>query len=88
MLDASFPLPHGTTPVRSLAPLGMTVMARLDPLAAHREVPSMDPTPAPLIPRDGWHCLHLYYRIEYGQWQLLNTAEQRAAKIALSALVQ
>ena len=48
----------------------------------------MDPTPAPLIPQDGWHCLHLYYRIEFGQWQLLNAAEQRAAKIALSTLVQ
>ena len=60
----------------------------LDPLAAHGEVPVMDPTPAPLIPQDGWHCLHLFYRIEYGQWQLLNAAEQRAAKIALSTLVQ
>ncbi len=48
----------------------------------------MDPTPAPLIPQDGWHCLHLFYRIEYGQWQLLDTAEQLAAKIALSTLVQ
>jgi chlorite dismutase len=48
----------------------------------------MDPTPAPLIPQDGWHCLHLYYRIEYGQWQLLSAAEQRAAKVALSTLVQ
>ena len=48
----------------------------------------MDPTPAPLIPQDGWHCLHLFYRIEYGQWQLLHPAEQRAAKIALSTLVQ
>ncbi len=48
----------------------------------------MDPTPAPLIPQDGWHCLHLFYRIEYGQWQLLNSDEQRAAKIALSTLVQ
>jgi peroxiredoxin len=63
-------------------------MARLDPSDTHRETPSMDPMPAPLIPQDGWHCLHLFYRIEYGQWQLLNTAEQRAAKIALSALVQ
>jgi peroxiredoxin len=63
-------------------------MARLDPCNTHEETPSMDPTPAPLIPQDGWHCLHLYYRIEYGQWQLLNAAEQRAAKIALSALVQ
>ena len=48
----------------------------------------MDPTQAPLIPQDGWHCLHLFYRIDYGQWQLLGAAEQRAAKIALSSLVQ
>jgi hydrogen peroxide-dependent heme synthase len=48
----------------------------------------MDPTPAPLIPEAGWHCLHLFYRIEYGQWQLLNPTEQRAAKVALSQLVQ
>ena len=56
---------------------------RLDPIGSHRETPGMDPTPAPLVPQDGWHCLHLFYRIEYGQWQLLNTAEQRAAKRAL-----
>ncbi len=48
----------------------------------------MDSTPAPLIPQDGWHCLHLFYRIEYGQWQLLSAAEQLVAKIALSTLVQ
>ncbi|MGB8340211.1 MAG: hydrogen peroxide-dependent heme synthase [Chthoniobacterales bacterium] len=48
----------------------------------------MDPTPAPLIPQEGWHCLHLFYRIEYGQWQLLDPDEQREAKIALSTLVQ
>lgn len=48
----------------------------------------MDPTPAPLIPQEGWHCLHLFYHIEFGQWQLLNDEEQRAAKIALSQLVQ
>jgi peroxiredoxin len=48
----------------------------------------MDPTSAPLVPQDGWHCLHLFYRIEYGQWQLLSAAEQRAAKTALASLVQ
>ncbi|HEY1769033.1 MAG TPA: hydrogen peroxide-dependent heme synthase [Chthoniobacterales bacterium] len=48
----------------------------------------MDPTPAPLIPQEGWHCLHLFYQIEHGQWQLLSADEQRAAKIALSTLVQ
>jgi chlorite dismutase len=48
----------------------------------------MDSTSAPLIPQEGWHCLHLFYRIEYGQWQLLGADEQRAAKVALSTLVQ
>lgn len=41
-----------------------------------------------LIPEEGWHCLHLFYRIEYGQWQLLRREEQNAAKTTLSALVQ
>ena len=41
-----------------------------------------------LIPEQGWHCLHLFYRIEFGQWQLLTSEEQRAAKTRLSSLVQ
>src|SRR5881296_1745246 len=41
-----------------------------------------------LIPQEGWHCFHLYYRIEYGQWQLLSRDEQNAAKTNLSSLVQ
>src|SRR2546423_11611928 len=41
-----------------------------------------------LIPEQGWHCLHLFYRIEHGQWQLLSADEQREAKVALSLLVQ
>ena len=41
-----------------------------------------------LIPEEGWHCLHLYYRIEYGQWQLLSRDEQNAAKTNLTRLVQ
>ena len=48
----------------------------------------MDKNDAPLIPEQGWHCLHLYYRIEHGQWQLLSADEQRNAKVALSSLVQ
>ena len=42
----------------------------------------------PIIPAEGWHVLHLFYKIEYGQWQLFNDAEQRRAKTALSSLVQ
>ncbi len=41
-----------------------------------------------LIPEQGWHCLHLFYRIEFGPWQLLNLDEQRKAKVALSEIVQ
>ena len=41
-----------------------------------------------LIPEHGWHCLHLFYRIEFGQWQLLNPDEQIAAKTRLASLVQ
>jgi chlorite dismutase len=48
----------------------------------------MNENSAPLIPAQGWHCLHLFYRIEHGQWQLLSADEQREAKVALSSLVQ
>src|SRR5213080_5528746 len=41
-----------------------------------------------LVPEVGWHCMHLYYRIEYVQWQLLSREEQNAAKTNLSSLVQ
>ncbi len=41
-----------------------------------------------LIPEEGWHCLHLYYRVEQGQWQLLSREEQNAAKTSLTELVQ
>src|SRR5215510_12161161 len=41
-----------------------------------------------LVPEEGWHCLHLFYRIEYGQWQLLSRDEQNSAKTNLSSLVQ
>ncbi len=41
-----------------------------------------------LVPEQGWHCLHLYYRIEFGQWQLLSPEEQRSAKTRLATLVQ
>src|SRR5882757_10101787 len=41
-----------------------------------------------LVPEEGWHCLHLFYQVEYGQWQLLSHEEQNAAKTNLSSLVQ
>ena len=41
-----------------------------------------------LVPEEGWHCLHLFYRVEQGQWQMLNRAEQNEAKTNLASLVQ
>lgn len=43
---------------------------------------------APLIPEQGWHCLHIFYRIDHAQWQLLSPDEQRGGKVALSEIVQ
>jgi len=41
-----------------------------------------------LRPKEGWHVLHLFYRVEYGQWQLLSSEEKLIAKTNLAALVQ
>src|ERR1700747_472103 len=41
-----------------------------------------------LVPEEGWHCLHLFYRIEYGQWRMLSREEQNGAKTNLASLVQ
>ena len=41
-----------------------------------------------LVPEQGWHCVHLFYRIEHAQWQLIPAEEQRAAQTALAVLVQ
>src|SRR5207244_12448013 len=43
---------------------------------------------ATLVPEQGWHCLHLFYHFEYGQWQLLSREEQNSAKTNLATLVQ
>jgi chlorite dismutase len=47
-----------------------------------------DSTLPPLISREGWHVLHLFYRIEHGAWSLLANDEKIAAKTALAELVQ
>jgi hydrogen peroxide-dependent heme synthase len=44
-------------------------------------------TPA-LRPKEGWHVIHLFYRIDYASWSLLSSSEKLAAKTVLSSLVQ
>jgi len=41
-----------------------------------------------LIPEEGWHCLHLFYRIEHSQWQLLSRDDQNVAKTKLTKIIQ
>src|SRR6185295_9080344 len=68
---------------------GLTrVVPSLDPVPADTDTGAMSEKEATLVPEQGWHCLHLYYRIEFSQWQLFSAEEQRTAKIALSSLVQ
>ena len=47
-----------------------------------------DKTLAPIVPTEGWHVLHLFYKIEHGQWALLSPDEQRAAKTNLTEVIQ
>ncbi|MEK0445010.1 MAG: hypothetical protein RLZZ399_331 [Verrucomicrobiota bacterium] len=42
----------------------------------------------PVVPAKGWHVLHLFYRIEQGQWALLSPEERIAAKTHLTELIQ
>ena len=41
-----------------------------------------------LIPREGWHVMHLFYQIDHAQWSLFTEEEKRQAKIRLTELVQ
>lgn len=47
-----------------------------------------DQTPAPLIPAEGWHVLHLFYKVEHGAWALLGDEEQLLARTRLADLVE
>ena len=42
----------------------------------------------PLIPKEGWHVLHLFYHIDHAQWALYSEDEQRQSKVRLTELVQ
>lgn len=42
----------------------------------------------PIIPAEGWNVLHLFYRVDHGQWALLSPEEQIEAKTRMSELVQ
>lgn len=41
-----------------------------------------------VIPLQGWHVLHLFYKIEHGQWGLLAPDERIALKTQMTELIQ
>ncbi|MGL4399582.1 MAG: hydrogen peroxide-dependent heme synthase [Luteolibacter sp.] len=42
----------------------------------------------PLVPREGWHVMHLFYHVDHAQWSLYGDDEQRQSKTRLTELVQ
>jgi len=42
----------------------------------------------PIVPREGWHVLHLFYHVDHAQWALYSDDEKRQAKTRLTELVQ
>lgn len=42
----------------------------------------------PLVPKEGWHVMHLFYHVDHSAWSLLGEDEKRLAKTRLTELVQ
>ena len=61
---------------------------QLDRNSAERETMDVTDKNTTLVPEQGWHCLHLFYQVEHGQWNLLGLEDQNAAKTNLTKLVQ
>ena len=47
-----------------------------------------DKTTPPIVPTEGLHVLHLFYKVEHGQWQIFTEQEKIRAKTRLAELVQ
>lgn len=42
----------------------------------------------PIVPQEGWHVIHLFYKVEYGEWAMFGPEEQAAGRTRLSAVVE
>lgn len=42
----------------------------------------------PIVPREGWHVMHLFYHVDHSQWSLYSDEEKRQSKTRLTELVQ
>jgi chlorite dismutase len=41
-----------------------------------------------LVSAEGWHVLHLFYKVEHGQWSLLDSEDKLRARTNLSDLIE
>lgn len=41
-----------------------------------------------LVSAEGWHVIHLFYKVEHGQWSILDTEDQLRARTNLSDLIE
>ena len=49
----------------------------------------MTDKPAPkLVSAEGWHVLHLFYKVDHGQWAMLSSEEKLRARTNLSDLIE
>ncbi|HEX8296309.1 MAG TPA: hydrogen peroxide-dependent heme synthase [Chthoniobacteraceae bacterium] len=46
-----------------------------------------DKIPAPIIAAEGWHVLHLFYKVDQGTWMMFDRQEQIEARTNLTELV-
>src|SRR5438094_773493 len=46
------------------------------------------PVLKPLIPVEGLHVIHLFYKVDHGAWRALGSSQQEGAKSNLRGLVQ
>ncbi len=71
-------------------PSAAKTFSAVDPSRRARDVssPMTDQLSATVAPAEGWHVLHIFYKIEHGAWALLSLEEQLAAKTHLTELVQ
>ncbi len=55
----------------------------------HPHSPAPEPSDSErVVPREGWHVIHLFYQIEQAQWSLCSDEEMLEAKTHLAELVQ
>lgn len=52
------------------------------------QTPMQTPVPDPVLPLEGRHVLHLFFKVDYSAWDLLDGAQKIEAKTALARLVQ